>query len=70
MKKFLIMTAVVVFIGTTVGCNCFPRLFRRGAYFQQPYSTGYSPGCCDPCSDACGPATIDGTTQLGPIANP
>jgi len=67
MKKFLIMTAVVVFISTTVGCNCFPRIFRRGAYME-PYATSYTPPCCSPCGDVCGPATISG--GITPIVNP
>ncbi len=67
MKKFLIMTVVLVFISTTVGCNCCGRLFRRGARME-PFATNYTPPCCSPCSDGCGPAMVSGTTtQLGPI---
>ncbi|NQU19920.1 MAG: hypothetical protein HQ567_01450 [Candidatus Nealsonbacteria bacterium] len=67
MKKLLIMTAVVVFISTTVGCNCFPRLFRRGAAYEG-WGTNYGPACCAPCDDTCGTTTImGGGTEIMPI---
>ena len=43
MKKLLILTAVILLTGSTMGCNCFDRVFRRGAP-------------CDECTPACAAA--------------
>lgn len=67
MKRLLILTALVIFIGTTVGCNCFPRLFRRGAPYEV-WGSNYGPGCCAPCASPCGTTTIMGAgAEIVPI---
>jgi hypothetical protein len=46
MKKLLILTAVILLTGSTMGCNCFDRLFRRGAPADE-----CMPVCGAPCAE-------------------
>jgi hypothetical protein len=46
MKKLLILTAVILLTGSTMGCNCFDRAFRRGAPADE-----CTPVCGAPCGE-------------------
>jgi hypothetical protein len=69
MKKLLVLTAVVVLIASTVGCQC--RWWRRGALFP-----GLAPGVtvvepCPPANpcDPCAPGSYT-TTPSTPLPGP
>ena len=46
MKKLLILAAVIMLTGSTMGCNCFDRVFRRGAPTEE-----CGPVCGAPCAE-------------------
>ena len=61
MKKLLILTAVVMLTGSTVGCRCCNWMFR-GAYNPCPPQGAYGEPCA-PSYNPCDPCTTPGAPQ-------
>ena len=77
MKKLLIVTAVLMLMGSAVGCQCCDWCFRGAACPPvatcppvTTYSLDASPSCgpCDPCGAA--PAIVPGPAPYTAVPGP